>query len=193
MLRGSAETRCSRHSLSFKVRLGTSPGSQGLSLHASSAGGPGLIPSQGSSTSHVARKIKKYDCPGTSLLIQWFRTWCCHCWGQGLIPGWGTIPRATWWTKKKKKKKEYSCPPYTGQLRQAAKKGQVGPGHTGGWNSSVALPSHILPAARVWGESAGKEPGATSLFSPPPMPGAGGLQGRVGKSPPGFCPRAVTA
>ena len=35
------------------------------------------------------------------------RTWCCHCWAWGSIPGQGTkIPQAVQFSQKKKKKEK---------------------------------------------------------------------------------------
>ena len=39
------------------------------------------------------------------------RTWHFHCWGLGLIPGWGTkILQATWCGQKERKKKQKQNP-----------------------------------------------------------------------------------
>ena len=69
-----------------------------------------MIPGQGSSASHAARKIKKYNCPGTSLVIQWFRLGAVTAGArvQSLV---GELSHKPHGATKKKKKKEYGCPP----------------------------------------------------------------------------------
>ena len=109
--------------------------------------------------------------------------------GPGFNPWSGNSPTSHMVQPKRRKRKSMAVPHNTGQLRQAAKKGQVSP-VTQVAGFKLGAPKPHSPAARVWGESVGKELGATSLLSPPPKPGAGCW---AGKCPRGVCPRAGTA
>ena len=59
--------------------------------------------------SHLGRILTGYwpvnkSGAGNSLVVQTLGLWCFHCWGLGLIPGWGIkIPQASQLSKKKKK------------------------------------------------------------------------------------------